>query len=467
MSCSHDFRRYCQEMAIVACLLSGVCVAPGYAAGEEPVQGTAAKVALVHGILAFEESDYQRAGELLEEAVARDPRDGTALHWLGLTYLKLGRAKDAEAQLAASLNAERPPAAGKERVNADLLLARNLAQEDEPRIPDIELPQERLSLVDPLAPRPWSAQAGLGFGEDSNPGLLPETVTGLPLAGNGPPGATSDSVGQLDLRLDVVPFYDRGGWSSAASLAGGRSFHQEFDDLDLTSLGGSLSLAWGGDPSRFLDAPLGSVSVPPGVNRVAFVVQGGVFDLRLGGEPYLRVVEGGGSLFVRQSARTGFRFDVAVRDRSFQRDGPEPRRRSGGEVSLGLSQSFKFRRADVRLGLVAGERGGGKAFASSFSGALVELALPLSDPWTLLLSGAWRDERFTHPESRLGAVGADREDTLWTIAGASVWRVNERLRWNAGGSYSRNDSNLELAAGGPLFDYHRVTVSTGFIWVVR
>jgi len=440
---------------------------PSHGAPADPVQSTAAKVALVHGILAFEEGDFDTAGKSLEEAVARDPQDGTALHWLGLTYLKLGRAKDAEAQLAASLNAERPPASGKDRVNADLRLARSLAQENEPRIPDIERPRERLPLRDPLAPRPWSAQAGLGLGEDSNPGLLPETVIGVPLVGNGPPAAASDSIGQLDLRLDLVPFYDRGGWSSAASLAGGRSFHQEFDDLDLTSLGANLSLAWGGDPSRFLDAPLGSVSVPPGVNRVAFVMQGAVFDLRLGGEPYLRVVEGGTSLFVRQSARTGTRFDVAVRDRSFERDGPEPRRRSGGEVSLGLSQSFKFRRADVRLGLVAGERGGGKAFASSFSGALVDLALSLSDPWTLVLSGAWRDERFTHPESRLGALGADRDDTLWTIAGASVRRVNERLRWNVGGSYSRNDSNLELVTGGPLFDYRRTTVSTGFTWVVR
>jgi hypothetical protein len=466
MRCIHDARRYRNGIAVGFCLLSCVCAAPGYGASDDAAQSTAAKVVLVHGILAFEEGDYQRAAKLLEEAAARDPQDGTALHWLGLTYLKLGRAKDAEAQLAASLNARRPPWAGKDRVNADLELARSLAQEDEPRIPDIELPQERPPLRDPLALRRWSAQGGISLGGDSNPGLLPETVTGLPLAG-GPPAAASDTIGQLDLRLDLVPFYDRGGWSSGASLVGGRSFHQEFDDLDLTSLAGNFSLAWGGDPSRFLSGPLGSVSVPPGANRVSFVLQGGAFDLRLGGEPYLRVVEGGATFFVRQSARTATRFDVAVRDRSFQQDGSEPFRRSGDEVALGLSQSLQHRRANVRLGLVAGERGGGKAFASSFRGALAELSLVLSEPWTVLLSGVWRDESFAHPESRLGAPGANRDDTFWSIAGASIRRMNDRLRWNAGGSYSRNDSNLEGGAGAPLFDYRRITVSTGFTWVVR
>ena len=460
------FRRYCNGAAL-ACLLISVCASPGYGAAADPAQSTAAKVALVHGILAFEEGDYERAARLLEEAVARDPQDGSALHWLGLTYLKLGRAADAESRLVASLDAKQPSAAGKARVNADLALARSLARETEPRIPDIEPPQESLLARDPLAPRPWRAQADLGLGEDSNPGLLPETATGLPLLGDGPTVARSDTFGQLDLRLDLVPFYDRGGWSMGARLAAGRSFHQDFDDLDLTSFAGNVSLAWGADPSRFLAAPLGSVAVPPGTSRVAVVLQGGVVDLRLGDQPYLRVVEADASLQVRETVTTATRFDLAIRDRSFDRDGPQPRRRSGGEVSLGASQSFRLRRANVRLGVLGGERGGGKAFRSSFVGAVGELSLPVSGTGTLFLSGTWRDESFSDPESRLGTFGADRDDSLWTIAAASVWRLNDRLRWNAGGSYSRNDSNLELAGGGSLFDYRRFTVSTGLSWVFR
>ena len=213
---------------------------------------------------------------------------------------------------------------------------------------------------DPLAPRRWSAQAELGLGEDSNPGLLPETATGLPVLGNGPPAAASDTLAELDIRLDLVPFYDRGGWSSRASLAGGASFHQELDDLDLTAFQGSFSLAWGGDPSRFLSGPLGDVAVPPGANRVAFVLRGGAFDVRLGGQPYLRAVAAGASFSVRESARTATRLEVAVQDRWFERDGPEPRRRSGEEVVLGVSQSFQLSRAEVRLGLLAGERRGGE-----------------------------------------------------------------------------------------------------------
>jgi hypothetical protein len=352
-------------------------------------------------------------------------------------------------------------------VNADLALARSLAREIEPRIPDIEPPQESLLARDPLAPRPWRAQADLGLGEDSNPALLPETASGLPLLGDGPTVARSDSFGQLDLRLDLVPFYDRGGWSMGACLAAGRSFHRDFDDLDLTSFAGNVSLAWGADPTRFLTGPLGSLAVPPGANRVAVVLQGGVLDLRLGDEPFLRVGEASASLQVRETMTTATRFDLAIRDRSFDRDGPAPRRRSGEEVSLGASQSFRLRRANVRLGLLAGERGGGKAFRSSFVGAVGELSLPVSSSGTLFLSGTWRDESFRDAESRLGTFGADRDDNLWAVAAASVWRLNDHLRWNAGGSYARNDSNLELAGGGPVFDYRRFTVSTGLTWIFR
>ncbi len=344
------------------------------------------------------------------------------------------------------------------------LLAFEEVEGDPTRVPEIEAPEEDPLLRDPLRPDRCSAQVGLVFGADSNPALLPAMATGLPLIGNGPVKAASDTAAQVDLRLDLVPFYDRGGWSLGASLGGRRSFYQDFDDLDLTLLQGYLSLAWGRDPRRFLSGPLDSVAVPAGSSRVALVLQAGGFDLRLGGQDYLRAVEAGGFFLLRETAMTATRFDIEARDRSFQQEGPAPRRRSGGAVSLGLSQVFYLGAADLRLGVLAGERGGGRAFASSFRGAVAELSLPLSNPWTLLLSGTWRDESFDHPESRLGASGPDRDDTLWTMTAASVWSLNDRLRWTAGGSYFRNDSNLDLAVGGPLFDYRRTFLSTGFTW---
>jgi hypothetical protein len=464
MSVSHHLRRFARGLGAFTYLL--LACFPCRGAAEIPQRSTAAaEVALTSGILAFEEGDYQRAADLLAEAVERDPREGTSLHWLGLAYLKLGRARDAIAQLEASLRAERPPAAGRDRVRADLRLAHGLEDGGPARIPEIEIPEEGPLLRDPLAPRRWSVQAGLVFAEDSNPGLLPQTATALPLLGTGPVRATSDTAARADLRLDLAPFYDHRGWSLGASLAGSRFFYQDFGDLDLTLLQGHLSLAWGGDLRGALFGPFGGVAVPRRAGRLAVVLQGGGFDLRLGGDDYLRVVEAGGSILVRETARTATRFDVEARDRSFQRDGPSPRRRSGRETSVGLSQCLYLGRADLRLGLLAGERGGGKAFASSFTGALAELSLPLSGPWALLLSGTLRDESFAHSESRLGTSGPDRDDLSWDIEATSIRRLNERLRWTASGSYFRNDSNLDLAGGGgPLFDYRRTVLSTGFVW---
>src|SRR5580693_2683137 len=91
-------------------------------------QGRAAsEVLLAEGMLAFEEGRDAEARQVLAEAAAADPQNGTALHWLGLADLRLGRAGEAAGALAAALAAGRPPEAGRRRVAADLAAARRAA----------------------------------------------------------------------------------------------------------------------------------------------------------------------------------------------------------------------------------------------------------------------------------------------------------------------------------------------------
>jgi tetratricopeptide repeat protein len=445
-----------------------LCSPLGQARASEPSPAAVA-VALVQGKLAFQQGDYQLAAELLEEAVASDPEEGTALHWLGLAYVKLGRTDDAIDRLKRSRNADHPPAAGKKRVSEDLRLVEEAQAKGLP-LPEIAAPEEDLVFHDPTVPDPWNAWARISLGTDSNPGLLPETVTGLPLLGGGPHTAKADAVAQLDLHLDLVPFFDRKGWSLGVSLAGSRSMHRDFGDLDLAFAQGQVSLAWGGDPRGYLAGPLGSVQVPYTASRFSAVLQGDGFDLRLGSDDYLRVAELGGSLVIREGlGKRATRIDSAARNRSFRRGGPEPHRRSGGEAFLEVSEYFYFGRPDrhLRLGIAAGERGGGRDFESSFSARFAELSLPLAGSESLLLRGDWHRERFAHLESRLGASGPRREDTFWKLAADAIWRLRNNLRWTLGGAYVRNDSNLELTLGGPLFDYRRTLVSTGFLWSYR
>ena len=423
----------------------------------------AADIALAHGVLAFEEGDYERAVALFEEAAARDTSDTTALHWLGLTYLKLGRAADALAPLQAGCDARKET-----RVCADLELARDLANGEQSAPVELAAPEETLLLRDPLAPRRWSAQVGIALGEDSNPGLLPEETAELPLLA-GPRESVSDSAAELDMRLELLPLHDRRGWSLGASVEGSQSRHDRFTDLDMRLLQGHLSLAWGGDPRGYLIGPLDGVPVPSRPGRIALVLQAGGYDLQFGGDNYLRVVEGGGSFLVRESAKTSTQLDVEIRDRTFELEAAAPRLRSGSEISLEVGQSFALGRLDrrLRLGLLAGERGGSKAFESSFEGMLAELSFSLLEDWMLLLTGNWREERFSHLESRLGELGPKREDSTWTVSATAVWRWSEHMQWTASGSYWRNDSSLERDIGGRLFDYHRTVVSAGLIWSLR
>jgi hypothetical protein len=95
------------------------------AEAQEPELGLAAsEVLLAEGMLAFAERRDGEARQVLAEAAAADPQNGTALHWLGLADLRLGRSGEAVGALTAALAARRPPEAGKRRVAADLATAR-------------------------------------------------------------------------------------------------------------------------------------------------------------------------------------------------------------------------------------------------------------------------------------------------------------------------------------------------------
>ena len=175
------------------------------------------------------------------------------------------------------------------------------------------------------------------------------------------------------------------------------------------------------------------------------------------------MVEAAASLLLRQTNR----LDLTVRERSLKNDGPEAFRRSGAEVSLAASRYFTLGRADrtVRAGVLAGLRGGGRAFESSFGETFAELSLPLAGPWGLSLEGAYREERFAHPESRLGNLsGSERRDDSWRVSGSLVWTASEHLRWTARAGWLRNDSNVEFPVGLPLFDHRRTVLALGTIW---
>src|SRR4051794_21621697 len=101
-----------------------------------------AEVDLAEGLSALDAKDYPAAVDWLGKAAALDPDEGTPRYWRGFALLRLGRAREAAAEIEASLAARRPPEVDRERVLTDLAAARKSA-EGEPRA--VEPPQWRPS----------------------------------------------------------------------------------------------------------------------------------------------------------------------------------------------------------------------------------------------------------------------------------------------------------------------------------
>ena len=429
----------------------------------QPVSTAGYGVAFTHGVLAFQEGRDEDAAVLFQEAILQDPREGTARHWLGLTFLRLGDREKAVAELKASLRAERPPEAGRQRVRADLELARRSPPSAKGSIlapgGAVELPR-----LDATAR--WQGWFGIQAVRDSNPGLVPGDLP-FPVFGLSKP--VSDSAAQVDLGLEYQPFQGRHGWSLGLGFEGSHSVHQDLDDLDLSLACGTVSLAWGNGGLGFLRGPLGSVAVPYGNGRLSALLQGSGARVWLGGDSYLDLLEGAASLGLRESSWTATRLDLEVQDRGFEPVVTDFFR-GGRETSLGVSQSFSLGRPDryVRLGVRAGEVSGTLGADARVREALAELAVPLSARWGFYLSGSRIEEKFDHPQSNVVLPsGPARDDKLWRAAAATAYQLTHRMQWMARASWGERDSNVEQSPGVSLLDYRRTIVSTGVGWSFR
>jgi len=421
-------------------------------------------------MLAFNHGEDQEAATLFEEAVRLDPREGSAWHWLGLTYLELGRTREAVDRLEASLKAKHPPAAGRERVRADLQAAREALKGAQTSPPVFAEPGYGLIMLSFEELPSWEGRIGLESVYDSNPALLAESLP-IPVPGiDGVGEVPSDLAAALNLRVAANPFYDRGGWSLGLSFDANQSLYQDLGDLDLSFSRGMASLAWGRSASGIATGPLGYTRVPSGAGRAILLLQGGGSFTWLDGNLFLRSADSALSLAIPESAWGETRVALRGSDLDFrEEDGPPAFDHSGSEVSLGLGQVFflgrEGRRPYLRLDQTTGKSHAGRVFESSFDKTSAELSLPLPGRWTLFLLGSRRQDRFAHPESNVtDPAGPARDDLTWRITATTIWQVDQHLSWIVRGSHVRRDSNVEISTG-PLLDYRRTIFSFGFNWV--
>jgi len=430
----------------------------------------AAAVDFAFGVLAYDQGDVAEAARLFEQAAHENDRDGTTLHWLGLTYLRLGRTREAVRKLEESLKAPERPEAGREQVRADLEKARALLQGKED--PSLALkppqpPQFALPFRAPGEAPFWELRLSGRASHDSNPSLLAEGLDLATPSGARVQGGTADGFADLGLRAEVHPFYGRRGWSLGLAASADRSVYRDLKEFDLGLASGLVQLAWGRDPLGLLTGPLGYARVPYGNGRFALLLQAGGTDARLGGDPYLRSAEGALAVLVRESPQTVTRLDLDAVDRTYSHDAADATRQSGRETSIGVSQLLFFGRRDfaLRLGLAAGNRTAGRALAATSRTALAQASIPLSNRLSLFAAGERREDRFAHPDSNLFRPGGPaRNDVTWRFTAALSLRLLDRLYWTVRGSYARRSSNADVTPGVPLFDYRRTVLSTGFDW---
>jgi hypothetical protein len=486
-----------------------------WATAQAPERGMAAsEVLLAEGMLAFEERRDGEARQLLAAAAAADPQNGTALHWLGLADLRLGRSGEAVGALAAALAARRPPEAGKRRVAADLATARQAAAAASapgqppgaaaapplgampvfpgPAVPPVPPEPAAPPLLSPPAaaqpaaaplvtappfpggplpatglPPRWEGRLSLEAAYDSNPGLLPADATFLPLTGNRPSGAATDGAADVDLRLEAHPLDDRGAWRLGLGMIGNRSAYRQAGDLDLGLAGGFVQVGRGQDPRGYLTGPLGVLRVPSGDGRLGLLLQAAETWIWLGGRDYLRVAAGGAGLTVRGPRATATHLDLSASQLRFVGDSPGDLRRSGSEIAAELSESLFTGGGGgyLRVVLGGGERQAGRAFAHRFWQVAADAAAPLAGGWTLYLQAARRQERFDHPQSNLTQpAGPARDDRSWRGSAALVRMLGRHLAGTARAGYVRRDSNVLLPGRLPLFAYRRTIAGLGVSW---
>jgi len=446
-------------------------------AGADPQPSHAAsEIAFTKGLMAFQQSLDAEAAAELSLAAQLDPEAGTPRYLLGLTLLRMGKAKEAVAAIEASLRARHRPEVERSRLLADLRAARRAALEEgagpaaSPPATTVAPPVWRF---EPQADDRGSWEGGLDFalGTDSNPNLQAADLT-LPVPAGQPPavvrGAQRDSVADLGLRLGWFPLRVRDGWELGVDLEAGQSLHHRFDFLNLGELRGVVQLARGLDPRGYLSGPLGSTRVPFGARGVSTLLQAGASAYQLDGSAYLRTAEAAAAVSFPESSAATLRLELAGAERSFSGRGLSDARRSGHDLSLGLVQTFFLGAGGERsLALDGGvlDRQAGRPFAASILEGGAELALPVAARWRAWLQGTVRRDRFKHPESNLFVLfGPRRRDSTARAAAALSWVAADRLLVTARCTYSSRDSNVDLGTGLPDLGYRRLTLSLGGGW---
>ena len=177
---------------------------------------------------------------------------------------------------------------------------------------------------------------------------------------------------------------------------------------------------------------------------------------------------GNGSLWVANTVdQTVSRIDLAGSNRRFAGDGAGDLRRSGSELSAGLSESLFLggRGGYLRVAATGGRQQAGAVFANRFVEVTAEAGAPLPARWTLYLDVDRHQQRFDNPQSNLTqATGPARDDVSWRGSLAAVRMLTDRLALTARASYVRRDSNVELFGLRPAFDYRRTVAGLGINW---
>jgi hypothetical protein len=389
-----------------------------------------AEVDLAEGLSALASGDVAAAISWLSKAAKLRPDEGTRR---GLELLRLGRTREAAAEIEASL------------------VARHSSQAVDDR-------------------GPWEGTVGLSAAADSNPNLLSNNLS-VPVPGPGDKvvrGGDADGLGGVDLRLALYPFHAREGPSLGVTLETGRAFHLDFRYLDLGEARGTVHLALGSDPQGILEGPLGFARTAiGGGSRFTALLQAGGAAYRLGSEPYYQTQEAAATFGLRETPAIATRIDLAYADRRFSSGPLSDPQRSGYDRSLGLSQSFELGgwNRSLRLGARGVDRRAGPEFTGTLLEGNGELAWPLALCWSAVLDGRARQDRYDRPESNLfNPTGPRRRDTSLQAAATVVWAPTPRLRWTARTSYTRRRSNVELGDGLPDLGYRRLVATAGLSW---
>lgn len=464
------------------------------------------EVAFAEGIWAFSQQDSVSAVEHFEEALRLRPGDGFALYLLGLSHLRLGDAREAEQEIAASLEADPPPPIERSRILVDLGAAELAAgnapvavvtldkalqelESDDPVRPvalhhqatalaavgrekDAEAAREQARALDPsLDPedlpittprvaeearsgggRPrWSGSVSLTADDDSNPHLLSEDLS-LPI----PPrneivdGRSSDRAGGAEIEVSYRPGRLPAGWSLGIDLRGGGSFHQGFDYLDVVRAGGAVRLEreW----SR----------------RWSVLLESGGEEILLDGSSYLRLLEAGAFLTFSSTEADATRVELRLLDRGYDADHrlADPRR-DGEEVRIGLRQ-LRFL-ADgkhyVSLGIAVADRRADPAFERTSWEGEIRAVLPVGPRWDLDLSGWLREESFGDRSSNpFDPKGPARDDRTWGASAVLSYSLTERVQMLVRGTLTERNSSADLGLDLPDLDYRRTMLGTGVGW---